>query len=128
MAPRIDYNAVSRIEFTDQDIADVVAAADTAGFRDGRALATLNLANFPFEEADPAVLTEFAKLGTVLKRPVSKTYAGLEIKRELSDAENRDTALDALRYGYGNTAKRIRGERAAQQGIEIFHPEDETAS
>jgi len=121
--PNIDYSAVSRLEFTDDDVVSVIIADEAPGLREGKVLASLNLANFPGETADPAVLTEFAKLATVLKLPVSKAYAGLEVKRDLTPDEARDVALDALRYGYGDTAKRIRAERAAEQGIDIYKPE-----
>jgi hypothetical protein len=123
--PVIDYSAVSRLEFTDNDIIDVITAAETTGFREGKVLASLNLANFMGETVNPAVLTEFAKLALVLKLPVSKAHAGLEVKRDLTPDEARDVALDALRYGYGDTAKRIRAERAAEQGIDIYKPETE---
>jgi len=128
MAQRLDYDAINRVQFTEADIADVIAAAETSGFHEGKVLASLNMASFTFETADPAVLTEFAKLATVMKRPVSKSYSGLEIKRELTPEEARDTALDALHYGYGNTAKRIRQERADEQGITIWKPEEEPSS
>lgn len=128
MAPRLNYDAISHVQFTEADIADVIAAAETSGFHEGKVLVSLNLSNFTFETADPAVLSEFAKLAAVMKRPVSKSYSGLEVKRELTAYEKRDAALDALRYGYGNTAKRIRSERSDEQGIDIWQPEEEPTS
>ena len=121
--PGIDYSAVTKLEFTDDDTAQVIAAEDTSGLKDGKVLASLSLDNFPAAAVDPAILTEFAKLAAVLKLPVSKAYGGLEIKRELTAAEKVLIAVDALRYGYGNTATAIRDQRAAEQGISIYKPE-----
>jgi len=125
MTRKINYSELAKIEFTEDDITAVIMAAEASGFRDGgKELAVLNLSNFNFETSTPQVLTAFAALATVIGRPVSKVYAGLAVKRELTDDEKRDIALDALRYAYGDTARRIREERAGEQGIDIWQEEE----
>lgn len=118
MTRRIDYKAVSRIEFTDDDIEAFLP--DTGPNGTTRQVASLDIRMLPDETASPATIEAFARLARTLKLSVTVNYSSLQINRDLTDEERREAALTTLRYGHTDLAAQVRDARAAEQGINPY--------
>lgn len=121
---RANYAEINKIVFTEEDVQKVLDAI-REGEGSNKPIATLNLDNMEGGQITSGVLAAFEALAKVLKLPVTKTYAGLEIARPFSDRENREAAEQSLKYGYSTMSSAIRDQRAAEQGIEIYLPDED---
>ena len=115
---KLIYSAVSKIEFTEEDIQSVIADNKSGT----KTIASLYLDNMSGGQITSGTLSAFEALAKVLKLPVVKNYNGLEIARPYTDEENREAAVQSLKYGYSDLSTEIRAMRAEEQEIVIFEP------
>lgn len=121
--PTLNYTELNKIEFTDADVAEVIALL--ASGDNTKPLAVLNTDNFPNGEVPVDVMTQFTALAKVLRVPLVPTnYNGIQLRRPYTDDELRESALSELRHGYKTRPNEIRAERAAEQGINIYNAEE----
>jgi hypothetical protein len=128
--PTVIYSNLSKIEFTEEDIAATIAARRESAYENGspevKTLATLSIDEFIDGQVPQSVLVAFAKLADAIGvKAIGKTYNAMTINRPLTAQEERASALYVLRNGQTDAAAEIRALRATEQDIRLYKDDGE---